>query len=118
MIVTKTSVVATVGPACSQQEILLEMVKNGVTTFRLNFSHGSYDDHAEVIKNIRELNDELGLNVSILADLQGPKIRTHEMENNGVNLIPGNELLVLVEKVLGTAEKISINEFLGIFTEI
>ena len=105
----KTKIVATIGPASMQKDILKEMFLNGLNVCRLNFSHGSYDDHATVIKNVRELNDELGLNVSMLADLQGPKIRTHEMENNGVNLTPGNELLVVVEKVLGTAEKISIN---------
>ena len=105
----KTKIVATIGPASIQKEVLKEMFLNGLNVCRLNFSHGSYDDHATAIKNIRELNDELGLNVSMLADLQGPKIRTHEMENNGVNLVPGNELLVVVEKVIGTAEKISIN---------
>jgi pyruvate kinase len=105
----KTKIVATIGPASMQKDILKEMFLNGLNVCRLNFSHGSYDDHATVIKNVRELNDELGLNVSMLADLQGPKIRTHEMENNGVNLTPGNELIVVVEKVLGTAEKISIN---------
>lgn len=105
----KTKIVATIGPASMQKEVLKEMFLNGLNVCRLNFSHGSYDDHAIAIKNIRELNDELGLNVSMLADLQGPKIRTHEMENNGVNLVPGNELLVVVEKVIGTSEKISIN---------
>jgi pyruvate kinase len=105
----KTKIVATIGPASMDKEVLKEMFLSGLNVCRLNFSHGSYDDHAQVIKNIRELNDEMGLNVSMLADLQGPKIRTHEMENNGVNLIPGNELIVVVDKVLGTAEKISIN---------
>jgi pyruvate kinase len=91
------------------KDILKDMFLNGLNVCRLNFSHGGYDDHSQVIKNVRELNDELGLNVALLADLQGPKIRTHEMENNGINLIPGNELKIVVDKVLGNSERISIN---------
>jgi pyruvate kinase len=91
------------------KDILKDMFLNGLNVCRLNFSHGGYDDHSQVIKNVRELNDELGLNVALLADLQGPKIRTHEMENNGINLIPGNELKIVVDKVLGNSDRISIN---------
>jgi pyruvate kinase len=85
------------------------MILSGLNVCRLNFSHGSYDDHAAAIKLIRELNDELGQNVAILADLQGPKIRTNEMENNGVLLDVGQEIKVLVEKVVGNKERFSIN---------
>jgi pyruvate kinase len=81
----------------------------GLNVCRLNFSHGSYDDHASAIELIRELNSELGLNVAILADLQGPKIRTNEMENNGVLLDVGQDIKVLVEKVVGNNERFSIN---------
>jgi pyruvate kinase len=105
----KTKIVATIGPASSDKEVLREMFYAGVNVCRLNFSHSSYDTHTEVIKTIRELNEETGLNVAILADLQGPKIRTDEMENNGVELITGSELLIVTEKVLGTAKKFSIN---------
>ena len=82
----KTKIVATLGPACSNKSVLKDMIMEGLNVCRLNFSHGSYDDHANSIKMIREINEELGLNVAILADLQGPKIRTNEMENNGVLL--------------------------------
>jgi pyruvate kinase len=105
----KTKIVATLGPASSDKEILRQMFEAGVNVCRLNFSHGAYEDHASVVKTIRELNDETGLNVAILADLQGPKIRTNEMENNGVELINGSEVLIVTEKVLGTAQKFSIN---------
>jgi pyruvate kinase len=105
----KTKIVATLGPASSNKEILRQMFEAGVNVCRLNFSHGAYEDHAAVVKTIRELNDETGLNVAILADLQGPKIRTNEMENNGVELINGSEVLIVTEKVLGTAQKFSIN---------
>jgi pyruvate kinase len=85
------------------------MFHAGVNVCRLNFSHGSYEDHSAVIKTIRELNDETGLNVAILADLQGPKIRTNEMENNGVELINGTEVTIVTDKIIGTAQRFSIN---------
>jgi pyruvate kinase len=105
----KTKIVATLGPASSDKAVLREMFRAGLNVCRLNFSHGSYENHSNVIKTIRELNEETGLNVAILADLQGPKIRTNEMENNGVELVTGSEVLIVTEKVLGTAEKFSIN---------
>jgi pyruvate kinase len=105
----KTKIVATLGPASAKKEVLKEMILSGLNVCRLNFSHGSYDDHAAAITLIRELNEELGQNVAILADLQGPKIRTNEMENNGVLLDLGQEIKVLVEKVVGNKERFSIN---------
>ena len=105
----KTKIVATLGPASSDKEVLRQMFMAGLNVCRLNFSHGSYEDHAKVVQTIRQLNEETGLNVAILADLQGPKIRTNEMENNGVELINGKEVLIVTEKVLGTSEKFSIN---------
>src|SRR5690554_7864401 len=80
----RTKIVATLGPASSSKETLRAMMEEGMNVARINFSHGSYEDHEKVINIIRELNEETGLNVAILADLQGPKIRTREMENNGV----------------------------------
>ena len=105
----KTKIVATIGPSSSPKEVLREMILSGLNICRLNFSHGMYDDHLAAIKIIRELNTEMAMNVSILADLQGPKIRTNEMENNGVLLEAGKEIKILVEKVLGNAQRFSIN---------
>lgn len=97
------------GPASLKKETLKEMMLAGLNVCRLNFSHGSHQDHAGAVALIRELNEELGLNVAILADLQGPKIRTHEMENNGVLIEVGQQIDVVVEKVLGNNERFSIN---------
>jgi len=105
----KTKIVATIGPSSSSKEVLREMIESGLNVCRLNFSHGNYDDHLTAIKQIRELNAEMGMNVSILADLQGPKIRTNEMENNGVLLEVGKEIKILVEKIVGNSERFSIN---------
>lgn len=105
----KTKIVATIGPASSSREVLKEMIIKGVNVCRINFSHGSYDDHAGVIETIRGLNAEMGLNVAVLADLQGPKIRVREVENNAVELVQGEELIFTTEKCLGTKGKVSIS---------
>ena len=105
----KTKILATLGPASSGKDTLRQMMLAGLNVCRLNFSHGAYADHEACVTTIRELNEELGLNVAILADLQGPKIRTNDMENNGVLLVVGSEIKVLVEKVIGNAERFSIN---------
>lgn len=105
----KTKIIATIGPATASKEVLKEIILKGVNICRINCSHGSYDDHQLVIENIRSLNDELGMSVGILVDLQGPKIRIHEVENNAIDLENDQTIKVSVNKVLGTKEKISIN---------
>ena len=104
----KTKIVATLGPSSSSKEVLREMIMAGLNVCRLNFSHGSYDDHAAAVKTIRELNDELQTNVAILADLQGPKIRTNEMED-GTFLDVGEEVIIQVDKIVGNKKRFSIN---------
>lgn len=105
----KTKIVATLGPACADKEVLRRMIQEGVNVCRLNCSHGSHEDHLKSIVLIRELNDEMGLNVAILADLQGPKIRTYEMENNGVMMENGAIVTIVTEKIVGNAEKFGIS---------
>jgi pyruvate kinase len=109
MLSKKTKIVATLGPASNKPEVLREMFFQGVNVCRLNFSHGSHEDHLANIHLIRKLNKETGLNVAILADLQGPKIRTHEIENNGVELVEGAVVGIVSEKVLGTKDLFSIS---------
>jgi pyruvate kinase len=106
----KTKIVATIGPACADKAVLKEMFLSGLNVARLNFSHGSHDVHLSTIKTIRELNEETGLNVAILADLQGPKIRVREVENNAIELINGAAIEICTDKDhLGTAKRIAIN---------
>lgn len=102
----KTKIVATIGPASSSPQVLRELMRSGMDVCRLNFSHGNYDFYRELIANIRTLNEELGLTTAILADLQGPKLRTGEMENGAVDLKEGNELVITTETVRGTAARI------------
>ncbi len=105
----KTKIVATVGPACSSYEMLYELMKAGVNVFRLNFSHGTHESHGEVIKHIRRLNAEYGYNTAILGDLQGPKLRIGEIENNELHLIPGQQILFTNEKCVGNAQRIYVS---------
>ncbi|WP_343634657.1 pyruvate kinase [Fluviicola sp.] len=105
----KTKIVATLGPATAEKEVLKQMILDGLNVCRLNCSHGSHEDHKKSIDLIREINQETGLNVSILADLQGPKIRTYEMENNGVMMEEGAIVTIVTERITGTAEKFGIS---------
>ena len=88
----RTKIVATVGPACDSYEQLLALVNAGVNVFRLNFSHGSHEDKAKIIEHIRQINTSEGHNISILGDLQGPKLRVGEIENNALPLKAGDIL--------------------------
>lgn len=105
----KTKIVATIGPASSSKAVLREMIESGMTIARLNFSHGSYNDHKKVIKNIRELNDELGLHIGLLADLQGPKIRLGEVKNGGVEIRSGHQLTITTKECEGTSKKVYLS---------
>ena len=100
----KTKIVATLGPATNTKEILERMAEEGVNVFRINFSHADYDIVKESVKQIREINEERGFNVAILADLQGPKLRVGEMEN-GVELKEGDTFIFTTKQCKGTKEK-------------
>lgn len=106
----KTKIVATVGPACDTYDKLLDLVKAGVNVFRLNFSHGTHENKAEIIDHIRRINKTEPYNIAILADLQGPKLRVGEMQDGGLKIEPGDILtFTSKEKVVGTKERIYIS---------
>ncbi len=90
----RTKIVATVGPASSSQTVLEDMISNGCSVFRINFSHGSHESHGESIANIRQAAERLNQNVAILGDLQGPKIRIGAIKGNSFPLEVGQELLL------------------------
>ena len=107
--IKRTKIVATVGPASSTYEKLLELVIAGVNVFRLNFSHGSYEDKSAIIEFIREINRTQPYNIAILGDLQGPKLRVGDLENGRIDLKVGNQFIFTTEKMVGTAEKIYVS---------
>jgi len=95
----RTRIICTIGPASGSLETIRLMVKEGMNVARLNFSHGSHDNHLEVIKRINQVREETGKNIGILQDLGGPKIRTGDLPEKGVSLeegsivhlVPGNK---------------------------
>ena len=105
----KTKIVATVGPACETYDQLKNLVIAGVNVFRLNFSHGSHEDKKKIIDNIRGINKELNCSVAILGDLQGPKLRVGEIENNRLDVKEGDILTFTNTKCVGTIEKIYVS---------
>ena len=90
----RTKILATVGPACFSEEKLREMVYAGVNGFRLNFSHGSYEERDEQIRIIRKYAEERGRNVAILQDIQGPKIRFGDLKDDHYELKKGDEIIL------------------------
>ncbi len=105
----RTKIVATVGPACDTYDRLLGLVKSGVNVFRLNFSHGGHEDKAQIIEYIRQINNTEPYNISILGDLQGPKLRVGEMEGGGIEVVPGDILTFTNERLVGTKERIYVS---------
>ncbi|MDF4220388.1 pyruvate kinase [Maribacter sp. M208] len=107
--VKKTKIVATLGPATSKKEVLRSMIDAGVDVFRINFSHADYEDVKERVNMIRELNAEMETNTSILADLQGPKLRVGVMAGDVV-VSPDDEITFVTGKPFeGNAERVYMN---------
>ncbi|TXE12343.1 pyruvate kinase [Algoriphagus aquimarinus] len=103
----KTKILATIGPASNNYDTIKSLAAAGANVFRLNFSHGTHEIHAEVASIIRKINKDEGLNLGILQDLQGPKIRVGEVENNGVEIKPGELLTITNDPVVGTSRLVS-----------
>ena len=104
----KVKIVCTIGPASEDYETLKSLVESGMNVMRLNFSHGTHDEHAEKMKTMRRINQELGSNVAIMLDTKGPEIRTHTFEYGGVTLMKGTIVRVAMNEVVGTAERFSV----------
>jgi pyruvate kinase len=97
----KTKIIATVGPVSSSPAMIQKLMQAGVDIFRLNFSHGENSQKLELINVIRSISDKLGRQAGILADLQGPKIRTGKMAGDGMLLTKGQEVVITTDDVLG-----------------
>src|SRR3954469_24895797 len=95
----KTKIVATVGPASNSKEILTALAKEGVDVFRLNFSHGTHEDHLKVIQTVRKINQEQNTNICLMQDLQGPKIRLGDIEGGSLEIISGQRLKLVCDNV-------------------
>lgn len=105
----KTKIVCTIGPASESVEKLVELINAGMNVARLNFSHGSHEEHAARITSIREASKKTGRTVAILLDTKGPEIRTLDFEGGQAELTTGNEVIITTEPVVGTAEKFAVS---------
>jgi pyruvate kinase len=105
----KTKIIATIGPASSSPQMLKKLIFAGVDVFRLNFSHGVYEDFERIIGDIRALNAKMETHVAILADLQGPKIRTGEIEGGSRKVNKGDVITFTTNKDETPGEKIFIS---------
>lgn len=104
----KTKIVCTIGPASESEEMLEKLMNAGMNVARLNFSHGSHEEHKGRIDTIRKVAKRLNKTVAILLDTKGPEIRTHNMKDGIIELEKGKEVIVSMTEVEGTLEKFSV----------
>src|SRR6266699_1816469 len=104
----RTKIVCTIGPATSSEEQLERLMRAGMNVARLNFSHGTHDEHAVVIERIRALSSRLGCSIAVLQDLQGPKIRTGALQGGQpVRLVDGSDVTITTRPIVGNGQIIS-----------
>ena len=99
--VRRTKIIATLGPACSTDDVVYQLLTSGADVFRLNFSHGKQSDHVETIKRVRKIATELGRYIPIIGDIQGPKLRLGDV--NGVHHLESGQPFVISTKPIETS---------------
>lgn len=105
----KTKMIFTIGPASDNEEVLREFIKIGMSAARLNFSHGTHESHKEKIDLIKRLRDEMKTTTSIILDIKGPKIRTHNFKNDGATVNKGDKFsFICGEEILGDNTRCSV----------
>ncbi len=107
-VMRKTKIVCTIGPASESPELLEQLIEAGMNVARLNFSHGTHEEHKARIKSIREASKKTGKVVGILLDTKGPEIRTHSMQNGEIELITGQHIDISMTEVEGTESVFSV----------
>jgi pyruvate kinase len=104
----KTKIICTIGPASDSPEILEEMIRAGMNVARLNFSHGSFENHRKIIGTLRQVAQKTGKRLAIMADLPGPKMRIGDLAEEAVDLIPGAFFTLTADPVIGDARRVSM----------
>lgn len=113
----KTKIICTLGPATDDPQVLRELMLGGMNTARMNFSHGSYEEHEKRINMVKELREELGLPIPLLLDTRGPEIRTGDFEGGKVELKQGQKFTLTPKEILGTNEKTQIT-YAGLYKDV
>ncbi|HLT27531.1 MAG TPA: pyruvate kinase [Zeimonas sp.] len=104
-----TKIVATLGPASSSPEVLERMLRAGANVVRVNFSHGTAEEHTEVVHRVREIADRIGQSVGVLADLQGPKIRIGKFKDGRIELAVGDRFVLDADCELGDQNRVGLD---------
>jgi len=105
----RAKIVATIGPASQDEDTIRRLISAGMNVARINFSHGRYDDHALTVERLRRISGELQQPLTILQDLQGPKIRTGELAEGQIELVPGQTLTLTTKAISGDARRVSVD---------
>ena len=105
----KTKIVCTIGPASSSPEVIRQMCLAGMNVARLNFSHGTQEQHLEKINTIKQVRSELGLPVAILLDTKGPEYRIKTFENGKIVLKDGDLFTFTSDEIIGNDKRVSVN---------
>ena len=104
----RTKIVCTLGPSTDKEEVLRNLMKNGMNVARMNFSHGTHEEQKARLDMIKKLRKELNLPVAALLDTKGPEIRIGDVEGGKLELKPGQEFTLTTEEMLGTEKKVTI----------
>ena len=99
----KTKIVATIGPACDAQPVLEQMIRAGMSVARLNFSHGTFDEHAARIERLRAAAKAVGREIALMADLPGPKMRIGQLAVEPIQVAPGGVFTLTTREIVGDA---------------
>ena len=105
----KTKIVCTIGPACQSQAIMEKMLLAGMNVARLNFSHGDYESHSQVIESLRAAAAATGKRLAIMADLPGPKIRIGQFEREPIELLSKGHFTLTTEDIVGNKDRVSVS---------
>jgi len=105
----KTKIIATIGPSCSDAAVFKKMCLAGVNVARLNFSHGTHEEHLNKINMIKAVREELGVSVAIMLDTKGPEYRIKTFENGSINLAAGDRFIFTSDEIIGNNERVSVN---------
>ena len=105
----KTKIVCTIGPASQSQAVLEKLIKNGMNIARINFAHGDFEGHRQVIKNIRAAANNVGLRVAIFGDLPGPKMRIGQLSEEPIELERGDSFILQTEEIVGNRQRVSMS---------
>ena len=105
----KTKIVCTIGPSCDSPDMIRALIEKGMNVARLNFSHGSHEQHLDKIRTIRSVSENMGRSIAILQDLCGPKIRVGKVVEPGIQLKAGESLILTRDDILGEGNRVSVS---------